>query len=108
MKTVSKSPITSAGLIKDSVNGVEKYQRIPIRRRRTPLFAYELEGILYRYLTEDGVDEKAIREKAAELFANGENENAGLLLSALDFMDLFARIAIVDSQQSEGMCENDS
>lgn len=94
----SKKPITSAGLIKDSVNGVEKYQRIPIRRRRTPLFAYELEGILYRYLTKDGVDENAIREKSAKLFADGECENAGMLLSALDFMDLFARITIVDNQ----------
>lgn len=90
-----KNPITSAGLVKDSVNGVEKYQRIPIRRKRTPIYSSELEGILYRYMTVEGVNEEAIKSDAENLLGDGEYEKAGILLSALDFMDLFARITIV-------------
>lgn len=93
---MSEKPLTSAGLIKDSVNGVAKYQRIPIRRKRTPIYAEEMEGILFRFMTKDGVDTDGIKMEASRLIEIGEYENAGLMLSALDFMDLFERISFSD------------
>ncbi len=85
-----------ASVIRDSVNGVQKYARIPIRRRRTPMYSYELEEILFQYMTENGVDVEAIKARARELFENDDCENAGLLCSALDFLELFERIAFCD------------
>lgn len=82
----------NSGIIRDSVNGVNKYCRVPIRRKRTPLYAEEMEGVMYRYMTKDGVDRDAIKEEANRLFADGEYENSGIMLSVLDFMDLFERI----------------
>lgn len=85
-----------ATVIRDSVDGIQKYARIPVRRKRTPMYSYELEEILFQYMTENGVDMDSKRTKAAELFANDDCEEAGLLCSALDFMALFERIAFCD------------
>ena len=81
------------GIIRDSVNGEAKYCRIPIRRRRTPMYSYELEEILLKYMRDDGVDTDAIKRDALELFNTGHCEDAGILCSALDFIELFERIA---------------
>lgn len=92
--------LQKSGLIHDDVKGKAKYYRIPIRRKRTPIYAEEMEGILYRYMTQDGVDREKIKAEATRLFSEGEYENSGLMLSVLDFMDLFERILFVreDSQ----------
>lgn len=88
------------GIIRDSVNGENKYCRIPIRRRRTALYSYELEEILYKYMGENGVDTDAIKRDALELFENNNGEDAGILCSVLDFMDLFERLAFADEKES--------
>lgn len=86
----------NAEIMRGRVNGVNKYCRIPIRRKRTPMYAEELEGVLYRFMSADGVDREGIRQEANKLFENGDYENSGLMISALDFMDLFERIAFRD------------
>lgn len=87
--------LQKSGLIHDDVNGQSKYYRIPIRRKRTPIYAEEMEGILYRYMTKDGVDREGIKAEAQRLFEAKELENSGIMLSVLDFMDLFERILVV-------------
>lgn len=87
--------LQKSGLIHDDVNGKAKYYRIPIRRKRTPIYAEEMAGVLYRYMTKDGVDRERIKAEAQRLFEAEEPENAGIMLSVLDFMDLFERILFV-------------
>ena len=86
---------TAAGLLRHAVvDGKEKYVRIAIRRRRTPLCADELEGFLCQYMTENGVDMIAIRDRATELFQEHQYEEAGALCSVLDFIALFLKLTI--------------
>ena len=83
-------------VIRDEVNGRRCYCRVPIRRRRTPICAEELEEVLWAYMDEDGVDTNAIKAKVMELDGRSEFEQAGRLLSVLDFVSLFERIAFCD------------
>lgn len=82
-----------AEIIRDSVDGMAKYCRIPVRRRRTAMYSYELEELLHKYAQPNGVvDEDAIKRDALELFNGDQCEDAGLLCSALDFIELMGRI----------------
>lgn len=86
-----------AEIIRDSVDGVAKYCRIPVRRRRTAIYSYELEELMHKYAQPDGaVDEDAIKRDALELFNSDQCEDAGLLCSVLDFIDLMRRVRFGD------------
>ena len=52
--------------------------------------------MLWAYMDEDGVDTNAIKAKVMELDERSEFEQAGRLLSVLDFVSLFERIAFCD------------
>ncbi|MBU5231250.1 hypothetical protein KQI15_14665 [Intestinimonas butyriciproducens] len=82
----------AAGLMRHAiVDGKEKYARIAIRRRRTPLYAFELVGVLNEYMTPEGLDIEAMRTAATEIFAqeHPDYEYGGMILSALDFARVF-------------------
>lgn len=88
----------AAGLIRHAVvDGKEKYARIAFRRRRTPLYAEDLAAILGSYMGENGVvDVAAMHEDAWKLSNAGQWEQSGMLICALDFIDLFGRIAFAE------------
>ena len=92
-----------AEIIRDSVDGVAKYCRIPVRRRRTAMYSYELEELLQKYMQPDGaVDEDAIKRDALELFNSDQCEDAGLLCSTLDFIELMRRVSFGDGGDPDG------
>lgn len=83
-----------AKVLRDSVDGKVKYCRLPIRRRRTPMYSYELEELLWTYMTETGVDTERIKCDATSLFKQEAYEDAGLLCSLLDFIEVIGRISV--------------
>lgn len=59
------------------------------------MYSYEFEEILYKYMRDDCVDTDAIKRDALELFNTDHCEDAGILCSALDFVEIFERIAFL-------------
>ncbi len=60
-------------VIRDSVNGIKKYCRIPIRRRRAPILAEEFFCMLEHQMTNDLSDD----DMKQEAFALCEKQEYG-------------------------------
>ena len=82
-------------IIRGLVDGERKYCRIPIRRKRLPIYAYELEDIMKKYTNKEGfLDIESIQNDATELFQNQNYREAGILCSVIDFIELFSRCTV--------------
>ena len=82
-------------IIRGLVDGERKYCRIPIRRKRIPIYAYELEDIMKKYTNKEGfVDIESIQNDATELFQNQNYREAGILCSVIDFIEFFSRCTV--------------
>lgn len=74
--------------LRGSVDGRHLYCRIPIRRKRTPLFPDEFRDMLQTQ-RDRGLTDDDIKRMADDLWQTDDFEHAGLLLSYLDFKEVF-------------------
>lgn len=70
-------------VLREKVNGKEKYCRIPIRYKRKPIYAEEYMQILNWQLSLNTTDDE-LRNFAVLLHRTGNHIDAGILLTYLD------------------------
>ena len=76
-----------ASVIRDSVNEKQKYCRIPIRRKRTPILAEEFQAML-EYQLSNVLTAQDMKERVISLDSEQRYEEAGKIITYLDFMKI--------------------